>query len=625
MRKHCQNKPNIGHAIFYFSFSDDDKQTYQNLLLSLVVQLGNREVSLSMLRQAYQKVERGQPRLHKLQEILLSSIASYNQVFIYLDALDESREGEGVRQKVLDGSEELLRRIPNVGMLITSRDMPDIRRVMEELRVEMFPIANQLVNADIRKYVSTRWSRDCKLSRLDHATRTLVEETLVRKADGMFRWVYCQLAELTKSKSTKPKSVQAALLALPKDLYETYEHMLNRISKDDRCHALTLLRWLAYSRSPLGLIELAEAATIDPTDDVFVDGFVDTKNRDHWEDTLDILTGLITIDRADEGEVDDDNGRPAAMNDSRDRSVVQNHQRIGKNTKITLAHSSVKEYLESPHVMTSEAKDFRFDPAREHTILSQSCLVYLSHYSGSSEKTSTDEDLAAFPMLYYAAKTWSHHALLQQCRSSNRQLALLTSNSRKRNWLLVHDPDRPWDRPFESSLTSVGTALYYASQLGLLMAAQELLSVGVDIEAQGGRYGTALQVATARGHLKIMQLLLNHDADVNAQKGYSSTPLRAASAGGHLGIVQLLLYHNADVNTQKGYFCTPLAEGGFYGTALQTASSGGYPEIVRLLLNHKANFHAPGGEYGTALQAALDRGHEEVVQMLLDAGATVDA
>ncbi|KAK1082679.1 hypothetical protein LTR48_006829 [Friedmanniomyces endolithicus] len=66
-------------------------------------------------------------------------------------------------------------------------------------------------------------SRRPKLSRLDHAARASVEETLSQRADGM------------------PISVKAALHALPKGFDETYERMLNKIDQGDRQYALTLL------------------------------------------------------------------------------------------------------------------------------------------------------------------------------------------------------------------------------------------------------------------------------------------------------------------------------------------------------------------------------------------------
>ncbi|KAK4904792.1 hypothetical protein LTR49_025823 [Elasticomyces elasticus] len=571
MRMHCYNTNNTGHAIFYFSFSDNRKQTYQNLILSLVVQLAKEEPGLTMLRQAYEKAERRQPGLDELQKILLASMASYDKVFHHLDALDECPEGDEVRQHVLDGIEELLKRAQK-----------------------------------IRKYVSTQMSRDFKLSRLE-SSRTMIEDTLVEKADGMFRWVYCHLQVLKESKSSRPSSIKAALRALPNNLDETYERMLNKISKDDRPDALTLIRWLAYVQSLLSLDELAEASIVVPTDDAAADGVVDIKDRGGWEDTLHILAGLIIFETADHSNIHHDDLRPDARDDSGGDNAAQHYQRIGKDIRVRLAHFSVKEYLESSRILASDAKYFYLDPVKEHRFLAQSCLVYLVHYSSSPWKTLNDQDLATFPLLKYAAKTWSYHVLLQECRSSNRELSLLSSEMRKCDWLLVHNPDKPYTEPFEKGLEEVGPALYYASLLGLVLTARELLSAKADVNASGGHYGTALQAASF--------LLLENDADVDAQGGQFGTAIQAASFVGSTEIVQLLLENDADVD----------AHGGQFGNAIQAASFVGNTEIVQLLLKHQENFDTQGGYYGNTLQAALRGGHLEALKLLLEHRADVNS
>lgn len=123
--------------------------------------------------------------MDETHKILLSSIASNAQVFLHLDGLDECPESDGVREDVLKGIEGLLRQAPNLSILITSRDVPDIRGLMETIEADLICIAAQTVNADIQRYVSTQMSRDQKLSRLDCGTKELVAETLSQKADGM--------------------------------------------------------------------------------------------------------------------------------------------------------------------------------------------------------------------------------------------------------------------------------------------------------------------------------------------------------------------------------------------------------------------------------------------------------
>ncbi|KAK5675552.1 hypothetical protein LTR17_027767, partial [Elasticomyces elasticus] len=153
-------------------------------------------------------------------------------------------------------------------------------------------------------------------------------------------------------------------------------------------------------------------------------------------------------------------------------------------------------------------------------------------------------------------------------------LLLLTSEDRKRGWLLVHDPDPGRRSPFDRDKKKTGTALCYASLLGLVKAAQRLLSAEVDVNAQGGWYGSTLQVALNRGHQQIVEILLANGADFNAQGGKYGSALHAASNRGHEKIVQVLLANSAEVNAQRGW----------YGTALLAASDIGYQQIVEMLV-----------------------------------------
>jgi hypothetical protein len=391
-----------------------------------------------------------------------------------------------------------------------------------------------------------------------------------------FRWVFCQLQELKKSKSTRPNSVKAALLALPETLDETYERMLNSISEDDRPYALTFLRWLAYAKSPPSLERLREASIIDPTDDPAARGVVDIDNRGGWGDALEILAGLVITERADEQEEINDGPTKFRLADFR----VKLKGLVERDTKVRLAHFSVKEYLESSRILSGNAKEFSFDPVKEHGFLTQSCLVYLMYYNDCSWKTSTTEDLARFPLLEYAAESWHHHALLQRRDNTVRESTLLSTDALRRDWLLVHNPEYPWEHSFGSGRRRAGTgnALYYGSLLGLETVVQMLMDAGADVNAQGGLYGNALQAASQGGHEKLVQMLMGAGADVNAH-------------------------------------------GGDHGNALHAASQGGYEKVVQMLMDTGADVNAQGGRYGNALHAASQGGHEKVVQMLMDTGA----
>ena len=92
----------------------------------------------------------------------------------------------------------------------------------------------------------------------------------------------------------------------------------------------------------------------------------------------------------------------------------------------------------------SNAKDFYLENAKEQEFLAQSCLTYLVHYSSSNEKSSTLDDLVAFPLLRYVAQSWFYHSSFQESANVGREVYLLNTETPKLDWLLVHQPDRTW-------------------------------------------------------------------------------------------------------------------------------------------------------------------------------------
>ena len=378
-----------------------------------------------------------------------------------------------------------------------------------------------------------------------------------------FRWAYCQLQELKKLKSTKPKFVHDALRTLPATLDETYERMLSVIERRYHGEALTLLRWLTYAQSPPTLGQLAEASIVDPG---VGDGEVDTDNRGDFEDSLDILSGLVVVMRTadderthevdvNDNEDDNDDNSQGSMdlqleNTGLGDGVVghsNRDRRIRSESKIRLAHFSVKEYLQSERIRDSDARKFYLESAKGHRFIARSCLTYLTYYCSDQARTSTSKDLATYPLLEYAARSWYYHSSLGNFEDVSREASFLASETSRQAWLLVHRPDRSWADAFES-VENAGSSLYYAGYTGLEKVVKVLLDKGADINAKGGQFGNALQAASLRGHEKVVETLLGKGADVNAQGGQLGNALQAASSGGHEKVVQMLTTAEADAS-----------------------------------------------------------------------------
>ena len=185
VKEHCKHRSNAGYAVFYFSFSDNKKQRLDDLLRSLVAQLGWKGPALSMLQQAYDRPNRTLLGLEELEKILFLCFEAYDEVYLLIDALDECPEGEDVRHSMLECLAGVSHRALCVKILATSRELPDVRTSMVALGSEAMPLAARSVDADIRQYVAKGLLRDHRLSRLDRKTKTLIEETISAKADGM--------------------------------------------------------------------------------------------------------------------------------------------------------------------------------------------------------------------------------------------------------------------------------------------------------------------------------------------------------------------------------------------------------------------------------------------------------
>ncbi|RMY70463.1 hypothetical protein D0862_14748 [Hortaea werneckii] len=612
IKKLCGANENLGRfglGAFYFTFSDERKQSYEDLLRSLVEQLAWKQDSFARLQQAYDSPDHGRPGKDELEKILLLSLRAYDQVFLALDALDESPEENDTRQMMLEQLERLVQNTTNVKLLATSREVRDIQESMGMLKAKRINVADSKVDKDIRRPATVEIKRQDDFADRRYAVRP------------------------SRRDSTKPKYIEDVLRTLPKTLDETYQRTLCAIEERYRPEALTLLRWITYSRTPLTLRELAEAAVVDPSDE----GKVDVDNRGDIDDSVDILSGLILVYEEDNGyetddsydtDEEDDGDKTVDSHDTHDsQNLSSTHvsrcsddadtgsftHRFNSESTVRLAHFSVKEYLDSERILDGAAKDFHLDAASEHRFLAQSCLTYLMHYSNDTTTLPTASDKDAYPLLDYSANTWYYHSSLQNDGELEREVRMLTSPGCLRCWL--HHDHELQEKQSRLNDFKAGQSIYFATYVGLSKVVKLLLERGADVNESEGYYGGALQAASYKGYKDIVELLSARGADANASGGYYGSALQAASIKGYEDIVELLLAKGADAN----------ASGGYYGTALQAAAACNSIEVVKRLVATEADVNAQGGPYGNALQAAASNGFIEVVERLLTAGVDVNA
>ena len=182
--RHRGSDPGVGIAFFYFTFNDDSKRDESDMLRALLLQLSCQlqvgEADLTKLHDSYKA---GVPPPMVLIECLRRLIQRFRNVYIALDALDESPQG-GPRQRVLDTLNVMQNwGIQGLHLFITSRDEPDIRNSLD-LYIQQVAMRNGEINKDIASSISGRLDSDRRLRKwLPH--REKIQESLATRANGV--------------------------------------------------------------------------------------------------------------------------------------------------------------------------------------------------------------------------------------------------------------------------------------------------------------------------------------------------------------------------------------------------------------------------------------------------------
>ncbi|KAF8514300.1 hypothetical protein JB92DRAFT_2919988 [Gautieria morchelliformis] len=258
---YCSSDPSFAMAFFYFDFND--KESLPDVVVrSLIEQLTVKSMTIPHALDALFSKNAGMRRSvaqEELMSTLKSIIRRFKAVYIAFDALDECPERSRFLAAIKDIHDW---KIDSLHLLATSRKERDIEDRLSGLISHEVPLDENLVDGDIRVHVSSTLEDDVKFRRYSAGEKEMVMTTLMQGAQGMFRWVVCQLDVLRKCKT--PAALKKALAHLPKTLNETYDRILAAIDEDDRQGALSLLKWLAFSFNTLSLDQAVEVIATDP-------------------------------------------------------------------------------------------------------------------------------------------------------------------------------------------------------------------------------------------------------------------------------------------------------------------------------------------------------------------------
>ena len=195
-----------------------------------------------------------------------------------------------------------------------------------------------------------------------------------------------------------------------------------------------------------------------------------------------------------------------------------------RTTAVTLAHSSVLDYLSSNDIRESEVRNYYMDSQDVFQALPRRCIHYLMLPAFSSGCCSNQRELQqrldSWPLLTYIAETLFDHLELADLSDAAFQDIVLRFFATHRlprggnfgAWVQAFIPKTTYN--IESS-----TPLYYAARFGLVRLVRLILQTQgtVDLEKPGGVYGsTPLHVAAWAGRPAVVKELL--DAGANAKE-----------------------------------------------------------------------------------------------------------
>lgn len=280
------------------------------------------------------------------------------------------------------------------------------------------------------------------------------------------------------------KAMRETLHRLPGTLRETYVSTLARIASDDQKFVREALFWLSFVKTPFKLSQLNEAVVVDEGSTVFDEDMMLLPPKI----LLHISQGLITIDASG---------------------------------YVSLAHSSVKEFLTSDWIRESSVKYFALDHKTADSTIMRRCLTYLCLDNFKTGYVPTAAACYArldeYSLLKYAAHYWAVHAAACDLDEHERSLVnkLFESKDLPRRgnfgvWVQVLLPR------VAINVIETTQPLYYAASFGMASVVRAMIESNprLDINAPGGRVGaTPVFIAAWRRNLDVVDILLRAGAD----------------------------------------------------------------------------------------------------------------
>ena len=188
MDRHCSQRSTCYLAYFYFSFNDEQRQSVESFLRTVVRQLLLRRQSIpDGVRDIYKKFKDSKPPLDVWIDALTALVNLEGDTFIIVDALDECPPHQGEQKLLLQTLQNLkVSQNQKLRLLVTSRKEPTIDGALSN--IVTFPpmgIQTSEVDRDIRIHIQAQLNSHPNMRTWPKAIQEEVEYFLIKKSGGM--------------------------------------------------------------------------------------------------------------------------------------------------------------------------------------------------------------------------------------------------------------------------------------------------------------------------------------------------------------------------------------------------------------------------------------------------------
>ncbi|KAI1735544.1 ankyrin repeat-containing domain protein [Xylaria scruposa] len=604
--EHLSLNPEIVLAYYFFSSETECCVGPFGILRAWTSQLITQtEQGFHIAREKWEAATERTASHFDIKELFSTIVQKIPKCALVVDGLDECDTTDNNRAHRGSLSEFLNLLTSTVAnsraqLLIVSRNELAIR---ESLRVNSSEkeqlVELQIVPNDVEAD-ATLFSQsviDKKLSNKTEAERGKLAYELVNRCDSMFLGIKLLEDDLRGGKNLK--QLQKVIDEAPNKLNHIYDRNWARIKNFDessRLRAFSILRWAAFGRRPLTVLEITEGLLF--ADDKCEESDYDCEELPDSIDStytkteiLDLCVSLVEI-------------RPYSTSDL-------------SNSTVHLTHFSVRQYIICH--MPASSTNLISNEKLQNNLIAMACLRYLNCgriWEKIQPKENANPAIRAFRA--YAAHLWFKHVYNVDNARNMIQLVnsfFLPTNRNWQSWRKYIDDQYRYYPIQYHGYVDIGNPLFYAALFGLRSTTYYLIDkMGLNVNHIDSSNRTALLAASSTGNLAAVLDLLEKGANANIASNRGVTPLLASAYEGHFQIVKMLLQNGADpmLATEEGF--TPLHE----------ASMNGHIEVVKLLLEGGADPMLATEEGITPLHSASLNGHVQVVKLLVENGANID-